>query len=187
MKRQLSLIIFGSALVISVPQVSAGTHTECSGFGDNDSYDVSRAIVEDLSPWATEVTKKISCAQNFKEFEKLLQLRFSDSENVVCSYTVNRDGVIENLRIGYPSHSSGSKDIDAQALSLVQSVGPLPKPPNNIASVRGMRTEFVKLGSTGHERIIVGTFLNPLGSSKQFQLESYLPADAEHPWRKTVK
>lgn len=160
-----------------------GTHGFCDSMANaSKGIDQTMAFVGDVAGWMKKLEQELLQRTSFRRVARTLEQEWQLNENAIVSLEVQKNGSITNLKI---RTSSGSEYLDQVILNFIQSGGNFPTPPNNIPSERGILIELCKFDINGQKEIKVWSKLNPDTYSRDFSLEHYLPADANHPWRKT--
>jgi hypothetical protein len=154
-------------------QAHAGQHIETSTDVNIESS-MNHAIY-DLGPWFDKFEAELQKKKNYKTFISSLANAFKQDENIICKFSVTKDG---NVRSPHISSSSSNKDLDHTLIELIEETR-LSKVPNNVPVMRGMQIEFWK----AENKIFLWSQLDKETYSKSFKIKDYLSASDEHPWK----
>lgn len=161
---------------ISPFAVSAGTHHYCSDYAEASNEEESLAL-SDLRPWTRQLQEKVTQQKSYLAIKDKMLQRFSDSQNIICAFSVDESGNLLNPR---DSESSGSDEIDSQILNLVKTAAPFSFAPNNMPCHRGLKIEFCKFNIDGKEEIKFWTIIDPSTRNKPYKLVHYPKSEFLH-------
>lgn len=161
------------ATLMVFQQAHAGQHIETST-GVNIETSMNHAIY-DLGPWFDRFEVELQQRKNYRTFVSSLASALKQDENIICKFSVTKDGTISNPHI---TSSSGKKDLDDALVNLVKGTK-FSKLPNNVPIMRGMQTEFWKADN----KIFLWSQLDKETNSKSFKVTDYLTSNDEHPWK----
>lgn len=152
-----------AALFGSSNTAIAGEHMYWTSCGPKDGMDVMATL--DLGRWFDSFESSLQEQLEYLEFVNLLSKQLNQNENVVCIFSVDRNGTVNNLRIGT---SSGKENIDNQLISLVRKIK-FAKTPNNLPEVKGIEIEFWKQKG----KILLWSQLNRATRYKKYKYANY--------------
>lgn len=157
------VIASASVLIGSSNTAIAGEHMYWSSCGHKDAMDVMATL--DLGTWFDNFESSLRGQPEYFDFVSLLSKQLNHNENVVCTFSIDRNGIINNLRIRTPS---SKENIDNQLLSLVKKIK-FAKTPNNLPEVKGVEIEFWKQES----KILFWSQLNRATRYKKYEYVNY--------------
>lgn len=154
------LIVFS----LSSSAVFAGHHNYASFL----SYtsEVEHKATLDLSPWFDDFEQTLRTQPHYHKFVSAIAESFKQNENVLCTFTVERDGIARNLSV---LENSSSKAVDRELISLIQTIH-FSNIPNNLPSERGVEIEFWKADG----KVYMWSRLNRATCNEKISLVDYV-------------
>lgn len=150
-------ILFAPSLLPAT--VHAGRHIERSHCGGAFAPHYIPAAL-DLDPWFDRLEDRLKQEKSFKALCSLLEKRFNNGQNAICTLRVNKEGQMSDFVM---SETSGIQSIDSRIIKFVSSLRSLEATPNNLPEIRGIQLELWKKGS----EIILSTQLDATTRAKR--------------------